>query len=358
MSSYSQFLPSYTIGDSAYDSVAEICLPYGKKAVVIGGRRSMEAIKELLTNAVSGAGLEIIGFVQFGGEASFEDGDELIANPLVKSADMIFSAGGGKATDCCKYVSFKLKKPFFAFPTIAATCAATSTVAVMYNADGTFKECCYFDGRPARHVFINTKVIASAPDVYLWAGIGDTMAKHFETSIAARNKELKHGDTFGVSAGEQCYKPLILYGEKALNDCKNNRASFELEQICLCNIVTTGMVSNFVSEIINTNIAHGLFNGFTVLPQIEKRHLHGEVVAYAVLVMLMYDGQAEKAKELIEFYKKINLPTKLSDIEVTFDELEPVLTKTINGEDVKSAPYPVTYEKLYQAMLDVDNLNK
>ena len=41
----------------------------------------------------------------------------------------------------------------------------------------------------------------------------------------------------------------------------------------------------------------------TVLPQIEKDHLHGEVVSYGVLVLLIYDNQLERLDELYPFYK-------------------------------------------------------
>ena len=35
-----QFLPSYTIGTDAYEAVPEVCGYFGKKAVVIGGKKS------------------------------------------------------------------------------------------------------------------------------------------------------------------------------------------------------------------------------------------------------------------------------------------------------------------------------
>ena len=91
------------------------------------------------------------------------------------------------------------------------------------------------------------------------------------------------------------------YSKKALDDCKNNVSSYDLEQICLCNIVTTGLVSGFINSSLNSNIAHSIFYGMTVLPQIEKDHLHGEVVSYGVLVLLIYDNQLERLDELIRF---------------------------------------------------------
>ncbi len=358
MAFYSQALPSYTVGDSAYENVGNICRAYGKKAVAIGGKRALEAVRGYLLESLENSDLSVIDFIWYGGEASFENGDALINNSSVKEADMIFAIGGGKSIDCCKYVAHTLNKPLFSFPTIAGTCAAVSSVAVMYYPNGEMKDTYQFGNLPPIHIFINTRVIAEAPDVYLWTGMGDTMAKHFETSLASRGKDLSHGDAFGVAAGVQCYKPLVQFGAKALEDCKNNTPSYELEQICLCNLVTTGMVSNFIDFSINSSIAHSLFYGFTVLPQIEKNHLHGEVVSYGVLVLLTYDEQFDKRDELFDFYKSVGLPTKLADIEVVYDELKPVIDKTLEVRDVHNAPYVVTSEKLYKAIADLEEYNK
>ena len=72
-------------------------------------------------------------------------------------------------------------------------------------------------------------------------------------------------------------------------------------------------------------VAHGLFYGFTLLEEIEKNHLHGEVVAYGVLVLLMIDNQMQVVDKLYPFYKSVNLPTCLKDLDVINDRnyLEP-----------------------------------
>lgn len=359
MSSYTQFLPSYTVGSEAYGRISDVCRPYGKKAVVIGGKRALTAAKSEIEAALKDSDIQILGFLWYGGEASFENGDMLMLNNAVQEADMIFAVGGGKAIDCCKYVSYSLgNKPLFTFPTIASTCAAISSVAVIYYPNGLMRETYQFDKRPAKHVFINTNIIAQAPAVYLWAGIGDTIAKHFESSLASRGKELSHADALGVTMGVQTYLPLIKFGEKAMEDCKKNMPSYELEQICLCNLVTSGLVSKFVDYAYNGSLAHALFYGFTALPQIEKNHLHGEVVSYGVLVLLICDGQYDKLEELYDFYKKIKLPTKLKDIEVSFEELGPVMEKALSVGEIKHVPYEISGEMLYNSIKELEKYNE
>ncbi|HYE10615.1 MAG TPA: iron-containing alcohol dehydrogenase, partial [Patescibacteria group bacterium] len=102
----------------------------------------------------------------------------------------------------------------------------------------------------------------------------------------------------------------------------------------------------------NGAAAHGLFYGFTLLEEVEKFHLHGEVVAYGVLVLLMIDRQEERFEQLYNFYKRIKLPTCLQNIDVKNDYqyLERVLEKAIHAPDMLKMPYPITKEILYDAV--------
>ena len=43
---YSEFLPSYSVGVDCYKAIPEIVKPYGKKAVAVGGKTAMEKSKK------------------------------------------------------------------------------------------------------------------------------------------------------------------------------------------------------------------------------------------------------------------------------------------------------------------------
>ena len=169
--------PGYTIGPDAYDDIAAVCPAYGKKAAVIGGKHALAAAGDAIVKAARDAGIEVIGPLWYGGEASRENMEML--RPQVAEADMIFAVGGGKAIDTCKVLSQETHRPFFTFPTIASTCASCTSLGIVYHPDGSLREYS-FSKIPPNHIFINTQVIADAPDIYLWAGMGDTMAKHYE----------------------------------------------------------------------------------------------------------------------------------------------------------------------------------
>lgn len=144
MDNYTILPVPYTVGPEAYNSVAEYTRLYGTKAVVIGGEKAMNASREKLLNAVEDTEITILDFVHFGKECTFEAAGRLEIVEAVKEADMIFAVGGGKAIDTAKLVSIDLKKPYFAFPTIASNCAAASAVSIVYKEDGSFADFVHF----------------------------------------------------------------------------------------------------------------------------------------------------------------------------------------------------------------------
>jgi len=219
MSSYSVFLPSYSIGTDVYDKIKEVCPNYGKTAIVIGGKTALEKAGEKLKTAVEGSSLEILDFVWYGGDSSFENVEMLKDNLSVNKADMIFAVGGGRAVDTCKVLAHQLKKPIFTFPTIGSNCAPCTSVCVIYDNKGVFREL-YFTDKPADHTFICTEIIAEAPRVFLWAGIGDALSKQYECTFSSRNDELEHFNALGVQISRICTEPLLMYGKRLWRTAK------------------------------------------------------------------------------------------------------------------------------------------
>lgn len=355
MSSYSVFLPSYSIGDDAYKEIPKICGIYGKKAVVVGGKIAMEKAKKALLEAVKDSDVEIVDFVWFGGDSSFENVEMLKKNPIVTNADMIFAVGGGRSVDTSKTMCDQTGQPIFVFPTIASNCAAITATTVIYDDNQVFKEL-YFPKKPATHCFMNTKIIAEAPSNFIWAGIGDALSKEYECTFSSRGDELDHTNLLGVDISRNCVEPLLKYGKTAYEDAKVHKVSKELEQVILNIIITTGLVSVLVINDYNSCLAHSVYYGCTTLENIEKNHLHGEVVSYGVLVMLTCDKKFKERDRVYSFNKSIGLPTCLSDIEVEEKDLDKVLDKAMETGDIKHVPYEITREMIYNAIMDLEKV--
>ena len=326
--------PGYTIGADAYEDIGNVCPAYGKKVAIIGGEKALAAAKDKILRAMEGTGLEVVGVFWYGGEASMENIEML--RPKAAEADMLFAVGGGKAIDTCKVLAHDTHRPFFTFPTIASTCASCTSLGIVYHPDGSLREYS-FSKIPPNHIFIDTEIIANAPVRYLWAGMGDTMAKHYECTISSRNDTPAHSDAMGIALSSM----------------------MELTEIILAIIVSTGFVSNFVQVDYTTGMAHAMYNGFTILPSTEENHhLHGEVVSYGILVMLTVDKQYAERDKLFAFNRSIGLPTCLADIHAREEDLPAVTEKALKGIDVRVWPYPVDQQMLMDGVMELEEYGR
>ena len=313
------------------------------KILIVTGEKSFVAVKENLLNALADKYFEI---KKYQGECTYEHADEIYKSSLENNFDLVLGAGGGKAIDTAKIVAWKMKKDIFIVPTIASTCAGTSALSVVYNSDSTLKEFCFYDA-PPKKIFIDLETIKNSPSKYIWAGMGDTLAKFYEVRIKheymiSKNLPVNFPSAMGVKLSSLCRDLILENREKAFYE-KN--ITEEFKKIVLAVLVNTGMVSNLVDEFLNGAVAHSVFYGLTVLPRIEKEHLHGEVVSFGILVQLVMEGKQEEYKELLSFYKKMKFPAKLSDvvvIEEFLEKEEEILKEILNGPDLQNFDFDMS----------------
>ena len=353
LENYEVHLPNYSIGDKIYDKIGPVCESYGRKVLVIGGRKALDAAYDKIRSYVERTDLEIIGKEIYGENCTYATVEKLRALPLYQEADMVFGVGGGKALDTVKCLCITDDKPVFAFPTIASNCSACTSVSIMYNEDGTFLKPHFFI-RPVMHSFIDTEIIAKAPSQYMWAGIGDTYAKYYEATISSRDEQLEHFTALGVAVSRMCCDPLLQYGPKALEDHRKGLCTYDVEQVVLAIVVTTGIASIFLTKDYtpdyNSGLAHAIFYAMTSYPVIEERHLHGEVVGFGVLLALLVDRQYDEFEKIYRLNRAVDLPVSLEDIEITDEQWEECMERIPDMSDVAHYPYKVTKEMLTEAM--------
>lgn len=234
-------LPSYSIGSKVYDKIPEICEPYGTKVIAIGGHKAINAAKDKIIKACEKSNLEILDFIWYGGEATYENVEEL-----------------------------------------------------------------------------------------------------------------NHYTQMGVTASKMCYEPIMRYGKEAMESNNEGKVSYAYEQVVLAIIVSTGIASIFLTaeHIIdyNTGLAHAIFYSLTSYPHIEKNHLHGEVVSYGVLNLLLVDGNEEDFEKVYEFSKSVGLPTKLKDLEFDSSQLEEIAKIAVEMKDIDHNPYKITKEMVEESI--------
>lgn len=347
------YFADYTIGTEAYDSMAEVCIPLGKRALIVGGEtalsKSIHKLKKALEN------FTIIDTVVYGKECTRTKVKELYERYIKADVDFVVGVGGGKALDTSKCLADMLGVKVVTVPTIASTCAASSALAVMYTENHAFDGFWYFKS-PAYHIFIDSMIIVEAPKEFFRAGIGDTIAKYYEVELSARGRETTYNDELGLSISRMCNQPLITSAVDALRDCKAEKITEKFEQAILIILVSTGMVSMLVNHDFNGAVAHALFYGLTEIEGFEEKFRHGDVIGYTTAVQLMLDGQEEEAEKIGNLIRQLGVEATLSErkIPVDFDYLLPVLKATLKDPDMKVVPYVITEEMIFKAILKME----
>ena len=274
---------------------------------------------------------------------------------------MVFGMGGGRAIDETKEIAELAGKPLFTFPTVASNCAPVTAIGVFYKEDGSVDN--YFlPKEPPIHSFIDTKVISESPDDYFWAGIGDALSKQPEVELSSRDLDLPHTPLMGRALAVSCERPLFDYSAKALDDKRTRTSSYELEQVILDIIVSTGLVSNMTTNLgaekgayyFNSSTAHAFYNAYTGIGEAAERHLHGEVVSFGVLVLKAFDDKPEELKKFAALNVCLGLPTTLAELECPESALAGIVERAQKTNEWGRAPYGFSPERFEQAILDAD----
>ena len=309
--------------------------------LVIHGDKSLLSIKNEFFKTLKDKNFHL---VHYGNECCHSIVNSTLDNLNDNTYDLILGIGGGKSIDASKVMMDKLNIPLFTIPTIASTCAAVSYISVMYEENHVFQEL-YFLKRPPHKTFINLDTLIAAPKKYLWAGIGDTLAKYYEMNLKARGKRLNFNTTMGEKLSHLCKETMLNYGKHALS---TSIVDSDFKEVAGVILVTTGIVSNLIDFKYNGALAHAIFDALTKIKRVEEEHLHGEVVAFGILIQLQLEGNHEELNNLLNFYKEINLPTTLKEIVVKNEYLEKkeeIIDKILNSITGSEIPLNFTRDE-------------
>ncbi|EDP8627077.1 oxidoreductase [Salmonella bongori] len=322
-------------------------------AVWVYGERAIVAARPYLPGAFEYAGAK---HLRFTGHCSERHVVQL-AHDSGDDRQVVIGVGGGALLDTTKALARRLNLPFVAIPTIAATCAAWTPLSVWYNDAGQALQFEIFDDANFL-VLVEPHIILHAPDDYLLAGIGDTLAKWYEAVVLAPQPEtLPLTVRLGINNACAIRDLLLKSSEQALAD-KQQR---QLTQV-FCDVVDAiiaggGMVGGLGERYTRVAAAHAVHNGLTVLPQTEK-FLHGTKVAYGILVQSALLGQDEVLSQLIAAYRRFHLPTRLTELDVDIHntaDINKMIAHTLRPvESIHYLPVTLTPETLRAAFEKVE----
>ena len=297
----------------------------------------------------------------FRGECSLEEITAHVAALSKERLDCVVAAGGGKCIDAGKGVAFRLGTPVVIVPTLASNDAPCSALSVLYTPDGVSSGVEFYPDSPA-FVVVDTDVIATTPERYLVAGMGDAMATWYEARVCLLNPAgvttVGARPTLASCAiGEVCAETLFKEGRAAAAAVAAKTVNDALEVVVEANTLLSGL--GFESG--GLALAHGVAQSYTEIPNVRADYLHGEMVAMGTLAQLMMEARPDEARRVAEFFAAVGLPVHLGQLSLDAGDmrgLDVVCGGALQFPFIGNMPMRVTVESVRSAILDADRLGR
>jgi glycerol dehydrogenase len=328
--------------------------------LVVGGKSGLAATRDGRNAGFSQYGLRQTEEA-FRGEASDGEISRLATLGKDLGCDVLLASGGGKAIDAVKAAAEDLGVPSVIVPTIASNDAPCSALSVIYHEDGTFHRLRPLIQSPAL-VLVDTEIIAKAPVRQLVSGMGDALATWFEAvacrQSGARNNFGGHITEAALGLAHLCLDTLLADGRDAKTSCERQLVTPALERVVEANTLLSGL--GFESG--GVAVAHALSEGFSVIHEMHP-FTHGEKVAFGLLTQLVLEGRpAAETEDICRFCLDVGLPVTLADLGCAgIDEAtlrKAAIDAAAPGKPSHNMPFPVSGERLYDALLAADALGR
>ncbi len=331
---------------------------FGKKALIIGGKTALNVIGNEFFKSIEDANVEF-EIEEFIGYPSENNIEKFLVQLKNINADIIIGIGGGKVLDLVKAIGERSGVIVITVPTIAATCAAWSALTIIYDDDGHYVSNMKLNNSP-QLVLADTKILAEAPIRYLKAGIGDTIAKWYETYPY----KFKHGNDItlkiSMKISELALEMLEENSLRLVNETNLDYKSKYIDEVLDSIIMLAGLAGSIKGENVRPNLAHRIHNALTVIDDTHET-IHGEKVSFGLIVQFILEEKPEKELEnIVEFFNKLDLPITLQQlgIKTNVNEKIHLLCKKINikKEYLEKLNFIVNKERIEEAIFKADEL--
>lgn len=253
-----------------------------KKVVIFFGNGLIDMFGNTVMESLLAADIEILEYQEL--DTVCLDDITTLAFNLPNKTQAVIGLGGGKVIDAAKYCGFLRKLPFISIPTSASSDGFSSASASLL-----------IDGRrnsvPARMPFgiiVDTGVIKSAPERFLYSGIGDMTSKI--TALYDWQFEEDHGYA-------EVNDFAMMIAKKAVNSFVRTPFSSIKEELFLKELLDSLAMSGVANEIAGSSaptsgsehlISHAL-DKMLEIPQ-----LHGIQVGIATYLMSLVQDHRYK----------------------------------------------------------------
>lgn len=244
-------------------------------AVIYFGNGLIEMFGERVLTSFDEAGVEVMEYCELD-TTKIEDIIELAFN-IDANAESIIGIGGGKVIDVAKYAAYLRKLPFISVPTSASSDGFSSASAsLVVNERRTS-----VPAKLAYGIVVDTDVLKSAPQRFIYSGIGDLVSKI--TAIYDWVYEDKMGYTTVNDFA-------VMIAKKAVNSFVRTPFESIQDDLFLRELVDSLAMSGIANEIAGSSaptsgsehlISHALDK------MLEQPQLHGIQVGIATYLMAL-----------------------------------------------------------------------
>ncbi|MBR1771374.1 MAG: iron-containing alcohol dehydrogenase family protein [Lachnospiraceae bacterium] len=251
--------------DLAAEGLTDVVIWFGNGLIDLFGDRVMTSLKGASVNVLEYRELDTVAIEDI---ISF-------AFSLPSRAKAVVSIGGGKVIDAGKYAAFLKKLPFISIPTSSSSDGFSSSSASLL-VEGRRTS---VPAKLAYGILVDTEIIRTAPEKFIYSGIGDMVAKI--TSLYDWIFEAEHG------VGEVNHFSVMI-AKKAVNSFVRTPYETIKDEVFLKELLDSLAMSGIANEIAGSSaptsgsehlISHALDK------MLEMPQLHGIQVGIATYIM-------------------------------------------------------------------------
>ncbi len=322
------------VGNGALDSIGLYMKEAGFRQVVIYfGNGLIDLFGQKVMNSLKDQEIEVLEYR----EIDTVDIDDIIkmAFSMPNKTRAVISIGGGKVIDAGKYAAFLKNLPFISVPTSSSSDGFSSASASLL-VDGRRSS---VPAKLAYGIVVDTDVIRTAPEKFIYSGIGDMISKI--TAIYDWVFEAGHG----VS---QLNDFAVMIAKKAVNSFVRTPYESIKEEVFLKELLDSLSMSGIANEIAGSSaptsgsehlISHALDK------ILEAPQLHGIQVGVATYIMSIVHNHR---------YKRVNVvltQTGFWDYVATLGMKKEDFIKAIDlAPSIKPHRYTYLHEEKYREL--------
>lgn len=336
----------------------------GRNFVIISDKRMRTLVEDRISEGFENSGSQC-SYIDFGGECCNEEIEKLSELTMERNANGVIGVGGGKAIDTAKMVGDICGLPVVTAPTSASTEASCTCFSSIYSKEGKFQKILRLKNGPDV-VLVDTDIISKAPSHLFVSGIGNAFSTYYESRSCERSGVQNY---FGctrthstMTLAKLCWDLLLKNGAHAKADVEAKKVTRAVETVVEANIYLSGM--SYVNN--GCAASQGIYAGLTSITA-PSDFFYGEGNAYGLLVQLIMEyTEANKWAygewdQVIDFYKSVELPLKLSDLGITnADETiigQIAKTACVSHSSIHNMPFEVNEKKVCNAIEQLENMS-